>query len=109
MRFWQNNRLDGTFEVPIEQIVTLFRASAWWTADMDLDSAVRGFLLDAEGPVSAVWDDGTTWPRCVPKRGPRVGPGERPSRKPLSPDHVGSPRGRCCCTAIRPGRARCTR
>jgi len=57
MRFWQNNRLDRTFEVPIEQIVAQFRASAWWTADLDLDSAVRGFLLDADGPVSAVWDD----------------------------------------------------
>ena len=57
MRFWRNNRLDGTFEVPIEQIVAQFRASAWWTADTDLDSAVRGFLLDADGPVSAVWDD----------------------------------------------------
>ena len=57
MKFWQNNRLDGTFEASIEQIVAQFRASTWWTADLDLDSAVRGFLIDANGPVSAVWDD----------------------------------------------------
>ena len=57
MKFWLNNRLDGTFEVPVEQIVAQFRESAWWTADLDLDSAVRGFLLDAGGPVSAVWDE----------------------------------------------------
>ena len=59
MKFWKNNRLDGTFDVPIEQIVALFRASVWWTADLDLDSAVRCFLLDADGPVSAVWDEQT--------------------------------------------------
>ena len=59
MKFWQNNRLDGTFEASIEQIVAQFRASTWWTADLDLDSAVRGFLIDADGPVSAVWDDET--------------------------------------------------
>ena len=57
MKFWLNNRLDGTFEVPIEQIVAQFRESAWWTADLDLESAVRGFLLDTGGPVSAVWDE----------------------------------------------------
>ena len=50
MKFWQNNRLDGTFEVPIEGIVAQFRESAWWTTDLDLDSAVRGFLLDVNGP-----------------------------------------------------------
>ena len=59
MKFWQNNRLDGTFEASIEQIVAQFRASTWWTADLDLDFAVRGFLIDADGPVSAVWDDQT--------------------------------------------------
>ena len=59
MKFWQNNRLDGTFEASIEQIVAQFRASTWWTADLDLDSAVRGFLIDVDGPVSAVWDDET--------------------------------------------------
>ena len=59
MKFWQNNRLDGTFEASIEQIVVQFRASTWWTADLDLDFAVRGFLIDADGPVSAVWDDET--------------------------------------------------
>lgn len=57
MKFWQNNRLDGAFEVPIERIVTQFRASAWWTADLDLESAVRLFLTDTGGPVNAVWDD----------------------------------------------------
>ncbi|HZY00347.1 MAG TPA: hypothetical protein VFE92_12800 [Dermatophilaceae bacterium] len=57
MRLWQNNRLDGTFEEPTEQIVAQFRVSVWWTADLDLDSAVRGFLTDIDGPVNAVWDD----------------------------------------------------
>jgi hypothetical protein len=57
MRLWQNNRLDGTFEEPTEQIVAQFRVSDWWTADLDLDSAVRGFLTDIDGPVNAVWDD----------------------------------------------------
>ena len=57
MKFWQNNRLDGTFETSTEQIVAQFRASTWWTADLDLDSAVRGFLIDSDGPVKAVWDD----------------------------------------------------
>ena len=57
VKFWLNNRLDGTFEVPIEQIAAQFRESAWWTADLDLESAVRGFLLDTGGPVSAVWDE----------------------------------------------------
>ena len=55
MKFWQNNRLDGTFETSTEQIVAQFRASTWWTAD--LDSAVRGFFIDSDGPVKAVWDD----------------------------------------------------
>jgi|SRR5664279_2944605 len=59
MKFWQNNRLDGTFNASIEHIVAQFRESRWWTADLDLDSAVRGFLIDADGPVSAVWDDET--------------------------------------------------
>ena len=57
MKLWQNNRLDAAFETPIEQIVVQFRASDWWTADLDLDSAVRGFLTDINGPVNAVWDD----------------------------------------------------
>jgi hypothetical protein len=57
MRFWQNNRLDGTFETSTEQIVAQFRASTWWTANLDLESAVRGFLIDFDGPVKAVWDD----------------------------------------------------
>jgi len=34
-----------------------FRASTWWTADLDVESAVRLFLTDTDGPVSAVWDD----------------------------------------------------
>ncbi len=57
MKFWQNSRLDGTFEAPFDQLVAQFRASAWWKADLDLKSAVCGFLTDFEGPVSAVWDD----------------------------------------------------
>lgn len=57
MKLWQNNRLDASFEASIEQIVAQFRASGWWTADLDLDSAVRGFLIDIDGPVKAVWDD----------------------------------------------------
>ena len=57
MKFWQNNRLDGNFEAPVEQLVAQFRASTWWTADLDLESAVCGFLTDAAGPVRAVWDD----------------------------------------------------
>lgn len=57
MKFWRNNRIDGTFEAPIEQVVTQFRASTWWTADLDVESAVRLFLTDTDGPVSAVWDD----------------------------------------------------
>ena len=57
MRLWQNYRLDGTFEAPTEQIVAQFRVSDWWTADLDLDSAVRGFLTDIDGPINAVWDD----------------------------------------------------
>ena len=69
MKFWLNNRLDGTFEVPIEQIVAQFRESAWWTADLDLDSAVRGFLLDTGGPVSRLGRAGR------PGRGARRGAG----------------------------------
>ena len=57
MKFWRNNRIDGTFEAPIEQVVTHFRASTWWTVDLDVESAVRLFLTDTDGPVSAVWDD----------------------------------------------------
>lgn len=57
MKFWQNNRLDGTFEAPVEQLVAQFRVSIWWAADLDIESAVRGFLTDAAGPVRAVWDD----------------------------------------------------
>jgi len=57
MKFCQNSRLDGTFEAPFDQLVAQFRASAWWSADLDLKSAVCGFLTDIEGPVSAVWDD----------------------------------------------------
>jgi hypothetical protein len=57
MKFWCNNRLDATFEAPIKQIVAQFRVSTWWVAGPDLESAVRGFLTDAGGPVNAVWDD----------------------------------------------------
>ncbi len=57
MRFWQNSRLDGTFDAPFDQLVAQFRVSWWWSADLDLDAAVRGFLTDIDGPVSAVWDD----------------------------------------------------
>ncbi len=57
MRFWQNSRLDGTFEASLDDLVAQFRESAWWSANLDLDSAVRAFLTDGNGPVSAVWDD----------------------------------------------------
>lgn len=57
MKLWQNDRLDAFFEASIEQIVAQFRVSDWWMADLDLDSAVRGFLTDIDGPVNAVWDD----------------------------------------------------
>ncbi len=57
MKLWQNDRLDASFEASIERIVAQFRVSDWWTADLDLDSAVRGFLTDIDGPVNAVWDD----------------------------------------------------
>jgi len=78
MKFWQNNRLDGTFEASIEQIVAQFRASTSWTADLDLDSAVRGFLIDADGPVSAVWDDETDLAEvCGPGAGRRLDRGSR--------------------------------
>ncbi len=59
MKFWQNNPARRHLRASIEQIVAQFRAPTWWTADLDLDSAVRGFLIDADGPVSAVWDDET--------------------------------------------------
>lgn len=57
MRFWPNNRLDGSFEAPVQYVVDQFRASAWWTANLDLPAAIRGFLTDTDGPISAVWDD----------------------------------------------------
>jgi hypothetical protein len=57
MKFWQNNRLDGTFDVSIENVAAQFQLSNWWTAELDLEYAVRSFLIDAAGPISAVWDD----------------------------------------------------
>jgi len=36
---------------------TAAQTPTWWTAELDLDSAVRGFLIDSDGPVKAVWDD----------------------------------------------------
>lgn len=57
MKFWMNNRLDGTFDVAVEQVVAQFQVSPWWVADLDLMSAIRGFLTDPAGPIRAVWDD----------------------------------------------------
>ena len=59
MKFWQNNRLDGTFERRSSRSWPSFGRRLGGPADLDLDSAVRGFLIDADGPVSAVWDDET--------------------------------------------------
>src|SRR5664279_2841082 len=74
MKLWQNDRLDAFFEASIEQIVAQFRVSDWWTADLDLDSAVRGFLTDIDRSMLS----GTTrptWLRSAPRLGRSAGPG----------------------------------
>lgn len=43
----------GRFQVPVDQIVSLFRASTWWTADLDVESRCGGVLTDPVGPVRA--------------------------------------------------------
>lgn len=60
MRFWRNNRLDGEFQMSIEDVAALFDRSD--LADFDrnpysLDRRLRFFLTDPAGPISAVWDE----------------------------------------------------
>lgn len=60
MRFWRNNRIDGEFEMSIEDVAALFDQSE--LADFDahpysLDRRLRLFLTDPAGPISAVWTD----------------------------------------------------
>ncbi len=57
MKFWKNNRLDAEFDMPTEQVADLFAASEWADVPWLIDRALRGFLTDQAGPVSAVWDD----------------------------------------------------
>jgi len=57
MKFWKNNRLDAEFDLPIEQVATLFAESEWAALPWLLDRSLRAFLTDQAGPVCAVWDD----------------------------------------------------
>jgi hypothetical protein len=57
MQFWPNNRLDAQFELEPRRVVALFRESRWWTTPWSLDRSLPAFLTDADGPISAVWDD----------------------------------------------------
>lgn len=57
MKFWRDNRLDAEFELAPARVVELFHASAYWRVDWPLERSMRAFITDADGPISAVWDD----------------------------------------------------
>lgn len=56
MRLWRNNRLDAEFTRPIGHLAEQFRDSPWADVPWPVERAVAAFLVDSEGPVSAVWD-----------------------------------------------------
>lgn len=57
MMFWRNNRLDAQFTRPVTEVAHQFLASRWATVEWPLDRALRAFLGDIDGPISAVWDN----------------------------------------------------
>lgn len=65
MTFWRNNRLDAQFARPIAEVADQFLASRWAAVEWPLDRALRAFLSDIDGPVSAVWDSEADYDRLV--------------------------------------------
>jgi hypothetical protein len=65
MKFWKNNRLDAEFDLPIEQLAVLFAQSKWAGVPWLIDRRMCAFLTDSDGPVSAVWDDQTSYNALV--------------------------------------------
>ncbi len=55
MKLWQHDGVDGTFDAPVARLVAQFRGSTWATRDLDIAAAVRSFLTDTDGPISALW------------------------------------------------------
>lgn len=60
MKFWKGNRVDGEFEMPVEEVAERFfaagahqteKAAAW-----PLDRTLRDWLTSKDG-LDAVWDD----------------------------------------------------
>jgi hypothetical protein len=65
VKFWKNNRLDATFDLPVEQLAVMFAESPWAGVPWLIDRRVCAFLTDTDGPVSAVWDDQQSYEQLV--------------------------------------------
>ena len=58
MRFWKDNRVEGGFDLPVEQIAAMFAESGWADMPLRVDRLLRVFLTDPAGPTGGrVWDD----------------------------------------------------
>lgn len=68
MKLWHNHRLDADaeWELPIEELARLYLASPWAGTRNALDTKLRIFLADQNGPVASVYDDSTPEYACSP-------------------------------------------
>src|SRR5664280_1624056 len=92
MRLWQNNRLDGTFEAPTEQIVSQFRVSAGGPLTSTSIPPYAGFSPTSTGRSTLSGTTRPTWLISAPKPGRTAGPGLQVRGRRPSPDTpVGCP------------------
>ena len=66
MRFWKNNRVEGGFDLPVEQIAAMFAESGWADMPWRVDRLLRVFLTDPAGPTGGCrWDDPGGYQRVI--------------------------------------------
>lgn len=53
---WRNNRLDGRWQLQLEDLARRFAASAWAELEWPLARSVRGFITAPDG-LSSVFDE----------------------------------------------------
>lgn len=56
VRFWSNTQLTDSREVRVDDVVDGFLASRYHRPGVDLDSALRLFTTDQDGPIRGVCD-----------------------------------------------------
>jgi len=66
MKFWKDNRIDGEYDMTVDQIAEGFLASGWAEIEWPSERKLAAYLGDrAGGGLSSTWEDRLTFNAVV--------------------------------------------